>query len=235
MQFKIKDDVDYIIDQLSQLSAQIKMYNKIKLYDINIYMENFCIGLLNIAFDCNLKNLNDDHDMPSIDLGDDENRICIQVTSEKYSKKINDTLSKFIKYELHKRYDRLIVFILVDKQNKYTIKPELEMSCSFFDKNKDIYDFNTFLQQASNDPKKIRKIREYIEKEYPESYYHSPEPSFDRWIELLNAIHDFKEYEKSDLGYILLNGELLNKFDDLIKYDEQKKFMNMLLRNIILN
>lgn len=97
----------------------------------------------------NLKNLNSAEyfNYPGVDLGDSTARVAIQVTSTANSTKVKETLTTFVKHELYKHYDRLIVYILSEKQRSYTGNFDEIIGERFeFDRSRDIIDFSDLLE-----------------------------------------------------------------------------------------
>lgn len=121
--------------------------------DDNRFSEVVLLPLLSQLFHCpNLRNLNEvERNYPAIDLADDEARVAFQVTSTTDSSKIKDTLSRFVKLERYTKYDRLIVYILTEKQKKYSGKEfdKLTQGKFQFDKNRDIVDCRDLLKIIS--------------------------------------------------------------------------------------
>ncbi|MGK7928044.1 MAG: SMEK domain-containing protein [Spirulina sp.] len=119
----------------------------------------------------NLENMNfseDDPNYPGIDLGDKIARVSMQVTATRKLEKVQKTLRQFIKHELYKEYNRVIVFILTEKQNSYSdvkIKNEIIQDIPFsFDTKKDIWDFRDFLKIIPNlDTEKLNTIKNFLE------------------------------------------------------------------------
>ena len=125
---KKKELLENINRNLILLKYYVQNQNKSGLYDINIYCEDFFIDILNETFDWKLENLNQEYiNYPAIDLGDINNRICIQVTSTIDSIKIKDTIKKFLEKKLYNNYDELFIFILGDKK-EYRFKQRLKIS-----------------------------------------------------------------------------------------------------------
>lgn len=92
-----------ITKQLSYICTNVKLLNSLNLNDINIHAESFFCELLNIIFGYQLHNLNNtEMNYAAIDLGDEKNKIAIQVTSEKTSTKIRETLEKFTEKNITK-------------------------------------------------------------------------------------------------------------------------------------
>lgn len=74
--------------------------------------EDLYCDLMNIAFGYELQNMNWVQDnFPAIDLGDDDKRLAVQVTSTKIPDKVRKTLKRFFDHGLNQKYDRLIVLI----------------------------------------------------------------------------------------------------------------------------
>lgn len=134
------DYIRSISDKLAVLSKAIEFRGKLNLHDLNIVAEHFVANILNLKNNWELKNLNSKNgSFPSIDLGDVKNRIAIQVTSTKTSEKISNTLKLAKKNKLQKDFDSFIVFVLLEKQKRYT-KIVIPKGISF-DWKKDIWDW----------------------------------------------------------------------------------------------
>ena len=103
---------------LMHLRVSVEASNSLNLQDLNVHAEAFFRDLLNLAFDYRLININIiEKNAPAIDLGDEENRIAIQVTSTADFAKVKHTFIGFTKASLHSKYDRLIVLIIGAKKN----------------------------------------------------------------------------------------------------------------------
>lgn len=132
---------EQIGDQLVFLKCKIIIMNKQGLYDTNIYAQDILCRLYNTIFGFQLKNLNKEKTtVEGIDLGDIENRIAVQVTSENNSTKIKETIRIFNEKQLYKSYDRLIIGMLSDKKQYSTQFDTNNLFC--FDARNDIIDFN---------------------------------------------------------------------------------------------
>ncbi len=98
--------------KLSVLKSYIELKNIINHYDINIISENFYRDFFNLVYDFNLENANyKKENMPAIDLVDDINKICIQITSENTTKKIKETIKKFEENKLYEKYNKLLILL----------------------------------------------------------------------------------------------------------------------------
>lgn len=150
-----------ISSALGYLQSELDSLNSINLYDINIISEDFFAGLLNLIYKCQLQNANHEKkDAKAIDLFDKEKKITVQVTSENDSRKIQETIKKFIECKLYADYDRL-VFLLLRKKKQYRKKFDTK-GLFHFDKQRDIIDI-TDLTQAIRalDTETLRKVDEY--------------------------------------------------------------------------
>ena len=113
-----------IIKLMSQFVTEIKSEASIGRTDLNKASETILIPLLNEIYGWNLENLNysENNNKPGIDLADKAARVCIQVTATTTSDKVKHTLEQFIKYEQFLEYDRLIIFFLKYKKQRYSVK-----------------------------------------------------------------------------------------------------------------
>ena len=109
---------------MSQFVTEIKSEASIGRTDLNKASETILIPLLNEIYGWNLENLNysENNNKPGIDLADKAAWVCIQVTATTTSDKVKHTLEQFIKYEQFLEYDRLIIFFLKDKKQRYSVK-----------------------------------------------------------------------------------------------------------------
>lgn len=84
-----------IIDDLSDVSARIKLNNDLGFTDKNRHVEDFFMMVLNRVLKLKLENLNRDNiNYPALDLGDRSAGVAFQVTASADSGKINHTLEK---------------------------------------------------------------------------------------------------------------------------------------------
>lgn len=152
-----------ILDGLSQLSFTLQTRGKFGLFDLNRYCEDFAKYLLNLIYEYELNNLNDVRlNEPGIDLGDKTNRIAFQITTNKTSAKVKETLEKIT--DEHKNdYNKFKIFILGTKQSSYTIPESLKNSMNF-DESEDILDFQDIESKIlSLSIEKIKQVYEFLE------------------------------------------------------------------------
>jgi hypothetical protein len=95
------NDIQTVCDCLGTWWGQIHTRAAQGLLDINRVSEDVAVTLLNLVFNLELKNLNQEKkNFPGIDLGDDTNKKAFQVTSRKDPAKIKKDINTFI--ETHK-------------------------------------------------------------------------------------------------------------------------------------
>lgn len=84
-------------------------------------------------------------------MGDEHARVAIQITSTSGLEKVKETLRKFLSHGLDKDYDRVIIYILTEKQKSYSsISLEEILQGRFsFDVEKDILDYTDILHEVS--------------------------------------------------------------------------------------
>ncbi|MCR8561606.1 SMEK domain-containing protein [Mucilaginibacter sp. BJC16-A38] len=110
-----------IRDYLSRFQLQVKIATANSEYDLNQHAENIILPILDLIFKAKFKNVNetDRKNFESLDLIDDNAKIGIQVTATNSLEKVKSTLTKFIKYGHSKRVDRVLVYVLTEKQKSY--------------------------------------------------------------------------------------------------------------------
>lgn len=153
-----------ILDGLGQLSFVLQTRSNLGLFDLNKYCEDFIKDFLNLIYGYNLVNLNAMRsNEPGLDLGDAVKKLGIQVTTDKRSYKINNTLEK-ITEEQKARYERFIVFILGSKQSSYSGIDSALASGLQFEVDKDIWDFGDVERDVITLPlEKIKLLYELLQ------------------------------------------------------------------------
>lgn len=214
-----------IVDSLGHLSFVLDARSAVGLFDLNKYCEDFAKDLLNLIYDYDLKNLNEKRsNEPGLDLGDERNRIGIQVTTQKKSDKINNTLEKLTD-DQKKEYKRIIVFILGKKQGSYKgVNPGLASGISF-DINNDIIDFYDLerdiltLQVA-----KVQEIYDFMNREVIRLYSElevENTPTGEK-TSILKGVENIPEIEFENCKKILDYHDYIFKDED--KTDKDSKF-----------
>ena len=154
--------IEYITDKLGELISKIKIKSTLNLTDLNIYSEDFYCQLFNIVYGYELLNTNTEQsNSASIDLGDVTNRIAIQITSTKTPTKTKSTVEKFIEHELYKKYDRLVIFNIVQK-SVHKEKKYGDVNY-YFDTKNDVWDYKDLTKKINSlDDGKLNDVYEYF-------------------------------------------------------------------------
>lgn len=221
--FNEKYIMDKIVRELNLIKFNINSFSKLNIYDLNIYSENFFCKLLNIVFDLDLINLNIvDMNMPAIDLGDIEKKICYQITSTNDSSKINNTIEKFEKYELYENYEKLYILILSDKKD---YNSNFKSNGKYTFENKNILDINDLIKIiSSKDEEKKSRVYELINQSIIKVLSSNPNQLENKPdIDINNILLDKKEIainkydlspEKINCLILKLNGHNFNNLID---------------------
>jgi hypothetical protein len=115
---KRSDLIKGITYYLTHLRMRVEALNSLNLQDDNVHAENFFRDFLNLSLGYSLVNINIiSPNATAIDLGDEGERIAIQVTSTSDIEKIKHTHSRFLKAGLVSKYDRLVVIIIGEKKD----------------------------------------------------------------------------------------------------------------------
>jgi len=160
-----------IAELLSRFKIQTNILNANAQLDINIVAEDIMIPILNIAYDCNLKNAkyseNDSH-FPALDLLDKSKRIAFQITSISDINKVKKTIKGIVGNGFQKQFDNFYIYIITQKQKRYN-KDILEKTTkelfSFTEKNI-LDESDLFKKVASLSFDDIVKIENLLEKQF---------------------------------------------------------------------
>lgn len=165
MALKSHELFEQCLTYLSVLRYIFKSRTKRGDYTLNKKAEPFFRDLVNIVYGWDLEDMNQiQENYPAIDLGDEGNRVCIQVTAQNDSTKINKTIKKFINHDLYESYDRLIFLILTEKKS-YSFTPNTKDKIEF-DIDDDIWDVDNLLEVIELlDVEKIEKVHRFVSKE----------------------------------------------------------------------
>lgn len=116
--------IGQLVDDFASVAAQARQRGKLHLFDIHTYVEDFICEVLNSIYGLALVNLNKDSlNHPGLDLGDKAKRIAYQITADKSSNKMRETLKK-VSVADKAAYDTIRVFVIGEKQSSYTLDDE---------------------------------------------------------------------------------------------------------------
>ena len=151
---------------LTHLRVSVEASNSLNLQDLNVHAEAFFRDLLNLALDYRLINVNIvEKNARAIDLGDEVNRIAIQVTSTADFTKVKHTVGGFIKANLQSKYDRLIVLIIGAKKSyrETSVGDPNTFSMSVTDDVWDVADLLRMIGDLNLD--KLQACQDFLRKE----------------------------------------------------------------------
>jgi hypothetical protein len=168
--------IGQIVDDLTSIAAQAKQRARLHLFDVHTHVENFAKEILNRGLGLSLINLNEEHsNHPGLDLGDAGAGWAFQVTADKSSTKVRETLEK-IDADLKKKYPHIRILVIGEKQGSYSFSGEPFESFGFTSEM--VWDFNdicarimslsieTLVELASYVSRETRRVR--IELEIPD-------------------------------------------------------------------
>jgi hypothetical protein len=140
-------------DLLAQFVSRVKGSTAMGHTDINVISETFLTELFREVFALPaLRNLNQDRrNFPGLDLADDTAGVAYQITATTDISKIKASLETSINAGLHVRYPRIRVYILTEKQARYSqdaidsvTKGNLDFDCG-----RDIQDYRDVLRACA--------------------------------------------------------------------------------------
>lgn len=153
-----------IVDAFSDISGRASTRARLGLLDLNKYLEDFARRSLNILYGLALVDLNvDGPNYPGLDLGDRAAGRAFQITSERTSKKVNDTLAKLTADQIAE-FPRVNVLILGTRQATYSLD-QTEMERTGF-VEEDIWDLDTLCRKCVDLPvDTLQALYEHIRSE----------------------------------------------------------------------
>ena len=154
---------------LAVFVAQVKEYGATQQTDINRVAESMLLPLFREVYGYHqLEDLNhtEGPNFAGIDLGDRQARVAVQVTSTPTTAKVKHMLEQVVKRELYRQYDRVIVYVLTEKQRSYPAATLSEVTGGRFDfaPQRDILDYrDLFKEVKSLTPEKILGMERLLE------------------------------------------------------------------------
>lgn len=154
--------IENITEKLGWLKNYIELNTQLNLNDINVVSEDFFCNIMNMVYGYNLINLNKTAmNYPGIDLGDTNQKISIQVTSDRTRSKVEKTLETFKQNNYIQQFNRLI-FLILGTKTKFS-KP-FDSGKLSFDPAKDVIDIGQLVSDINNlQDSQIKEISDYIE------------------------------------------------------------------------
>lgn len=159
-----------ISNALGRLRHQISMENAAGFFSKNKILENVILPVLAKTYDLpNLHNANvGGANEPYVDLVDDGEKVAFQVTTERHSAKVTETLTGFVASKTFKKYKTLRFFILAPTDvsfQKASREKWLKISTGkfVFKPTDDIVQFTGLYRAISNlSQPKVREIRDLL-------------------------------------------------------------------------
>ena len=176
----LQPSINRIRTLFSRFITEVESNKALGLTDLNKLSENVLIPLFTEIYGFrNLERLEKYHENhPAIDLGDKKAKVAIQVTATNTSPKFYKTLKGFVKYKLYNQYDRLIIYVISRKKERYQGKgyESILSGTDFkFDKDKDIQDWRNLLHEIRNfQLERARRVEKILEDNFGE--FQSPFP-----------------------------------------------------------
>ncbi len=168
-----EDEINRVVKLLALWVEEIRLSNAIDFYNINQVAENVAAKLLNLIYNYQLKNLNQEKKhFPGIDLGDKFNQIAFQVTSRKDPKKIEENLVIYVeKYRVC--FPNGIRFLILNHE-KPRLSPKKKEKyakiCPGFVPDRDILTDKELMVDIEKiyheDKTKFQEIAQYLEDEF---------------------------------------------------------------------
>ena len=219
---------------LSRFTEQVNILNSNGEFSINIQAENILIDVLNVIFDCSLKNVNYEENKlyPCIDLRDEKKRIAIQVTSTGTIEKIKHTLSGFVNNGLYKVYDTLYIYIIKEKQKSYkqsSIDDIIENKFVFSQTN--IIDKTDLYKKLNeiNDIQKIESVCQLLEKQFADCQI------YDKWNLYCKGLYEYDQYIVNLYSYLDIKGFSPRVNNTLVMLDIDKIYVPLKIKFDISN
>ncbi|MEG4585187.1 SMEK domain-containing protein [Microcoleus sp. MOSTC5] len=159
---------------MSRFVEQVRSATAMQKTDINKLAQTILIPLLAEVYGYqNLKDLDftEGSNYPSVDLGDETARVAFQITSTRGIEKVKHTLTEFVEHKLYEKYDRIIIYIITDRQKDYSdteINKIIQGKLSFDVKN-DIWDYRDILGEVAKfQIEKAREVEKILEANFGE-------------------------------------------------------------------
>lgn len=154
---------------LARFAYDVRVKNSMGLFDINTIAEDLLVPVFSVVFDCpDLQNQNKiQMNFPAVDLGCSKSRISLQITSDGSSGKALKTVEKFEEHGLGSEFDRLLIYVLTEKQASYSSKKlaQAATDCSIdFSPERDILDYQNLSHLLSELPEeKLEAVADMLD------------------------------------------------------------------------
>ncbi len=178
------DTINRIISLLSRFVTEVKGFNAINQYGINLISENILIPIFQEVFGYrHLVNLNREKiNYAGIDLGDKVNKVAFQITATSNNAKVKHTLNQFVKNNYYKDYNTLFIYIITEKEDSYSEREyhEIIQGKFKFSAKDNILDNRDLIRliNSLSDYKILKHIEELLEQQFSDQKLTSYKESF---------------------------------------------------------
>jgi len=174
-------EVKELLGRFAYWLLQIKITNGAYLFDANKFGEPLSLKLLNLLYNLELKDLNEEKaNAPGIDLADKKNGIAFQISSRTDNDKVTSTLQKAVDHKFAADYPNGIRFLVLSSDGKFTFARKKPTSIlATFDEKRDIVYPEDVGKQIKHiyetDEVRFRQVKDLLQKEVP--YPETPQPT----------------------------------------------------------
>ncbi|MBQ8823242.1 MAG: SMEK domain-containing protein [Lachnospiraceae bacterium] len=198
----------FLLGELNRLFSVLETMlgngGRMGLLDDHLCCEDIMCKVLNDIYGWELVNLNrQKKNYPGIDLGDEHIGLGVQISADKSSGKITETLEKVIRHRVYETFPSIKVLILGRKQKSYSISREVGLEKTEFVAERDILDLGDLLEQCQNmETERLQKVCEGLRYELglPEKNA-SPYPPKTR-----EKIREYMSFLEKESEYITILG-----------------------------
>ena len=218
--------------QIDKICDLVKSENGQHRTDLNDTLESIFCFVINKAKALNLKNLNSGaRQEAGLDLGDEEAKICYQITTESRAKKIHETLDQFEKNKKYKIYDKLVIFFANDYTTKLS-KLALGKDYSFdIEETVEISNKNILKSEIEKGCGRdtLERIVEYLDKELsllidsPTQSIEAIDAILSTCVELIKS-RELKPSRKQGLP-MAIQGKIDLNFSDFHEADQVRRYL----------
>lgn len=172
---KKQEELYTITSLFAHWLAEIRTNNALDFLDINKISESLSLKILNLVYDHNLTDLNEEkNNFPGLDLGDrTKDKVAFQITSRDDYNKIKENLETFVdpKYNFKKEFENGIRFLILNQnQIKIGTKNPPKSIYPNFDVEKHIIYEKDLLKEIAklydSDYVKFKKIKDLLEEQF---------------------------------------------------------------------
>lgn len=218
----VKDILDHIRKMLGCLGNYVSLSNDQGYTDVNVACENLVLGMMNIVYNYKLENYNSKKNIANakgIDLIDENQMLCVQVSSTHRMAKLKKTLKGINETNVLEGY-HLKFFALVNKANNLRNYHDEDTNIFSFNAKKDVIDFNSFCTNiASLASDQLRTLDFFIASWLGSDYY-----NFDTFTDKIRLLNQKSYFEELD-GYYPREISVVGKDDfSMDMYLNPKKY-----------